>query len=395
MAYLAQDDKQNQDQNQQDQGSAGSSGAPVVGNSAGAGSVSTAGMSAGGGGAWTNIQSYLNANKGNTGSANLLNQQVGNTFNQESQNEKSQAQDAKNQSDQVVSQNKLGQDQASKMVEQLGGMYQNNKPQSADYTNQINQLHSQLYGNYSGPSQFNYALGGQAQQYGTNLGNDQGFTSVMNDLYQKNAPGMGSGGLALQQQLDTNNDAVQNARQNLLAQYSGLQSNIKSDIDSTNQALQANAKQYGENQASDRDYFQNNLAKQYRDKIDEAVGHENRIEDTIASGHDMRLTDNPGMKHHVQLSKWLGGPSAYSTVDIDPNEFLSYHGSRATENNLASVDPERNRFNTIADILGNSGSKIQRDAEDYKHGGYAFDEDKARKWYNQNISDWDFGGAVD
>jgi hypothetical protein len=195
------------------------------------GGVSTAGVGAGGQGGWTNIQAYLNANQGNNTTSNALNNMVGGAFNQEQQNIDKSSQDAKSAADKATA-GQMSQDDIMKGVE--GG-------QNQDFTNIRNYLNNP----YSNPQQYSYGMGGQAQAYGQGLATDQGFEGLRNNLYQQAAgQPLSSGQMALQNQLDVNDPNVAASRQNLLAQYGGLQNNANDATAGTNAYVQNKANDY-------------------------------------------------------------------------------------------------------------------------------------------------------
>ena len=173
----------------------GSSGGALAGSGSSqpgsGGNVSTAGTNAGGGG-WTNIQSYLKANEGNTGTAKALESQVGGTFDQESQNFQNQSQETKQKAQKQVEENKVGQDQASQMIQQASQGYNYGGPQAQNYNQNVSRLKGALSAQYQGPRDFAYGMGGETQQYGSGL--KENFGGLMEGVYNKAAGGaMGSG----------------------------------------------------------------------------------------------------------------------------------------------------------------------------------------------------------
>jgi hypothetical protein len=226
MAILPQDDKQlqqgQQNQNQPVDSTGGSAGGSV-GGSMGAPGGTPATFGAGGSNAWTNIQSYLNANQGNTGSAQALSNKAGSSFDQEQNNLSSQSSQAKQQAQAQVDQNNLGQDKASQLVQDAASKYNYNNPQNDQYNQDVSQISGALNAKYTAPTSFNYALGADAQNYGQGMQNDQGFQGVMQNVYNQAGAGpMGSGSLALQNQLDTNNQPLNDARTALMGKYAGF-----------------------------------------------------------------------------------------------------------------------------------------------------------------------------
>lgn len=264
MAYISDQDQQKQ----QTQGGGNSiqpiqdgttplvnSGGGIAGSGGGTGGQ---GASASGP-AWTNIQAYMNANQGSTSSADMLNKQVGGGFDQEKANFDSQSQNAKQTGQKQADQSKIGQDQASQLISQMSQA----DPKSDQFQNYAKQFQG-AFQQYQ-PGQFAYGMGADAQNYGTGLQND--FSGLMNGLYQKTGGGsLTPGALALQQQLDTNNPALNQARTDLLARYSGLQDAETKGTKETNDALGASgdyANQMKANQDSLKQYLGDQKGQSY------------------------------------------------------------------------------------------------------------------------------------
>lgn len=255
MAFL--DDQNQLQQTQGSQGAQVNAPAPAPQTVSGSGSgdvgsgVSTAGVGAGGTGGWTNIQAYINANKDSNSGANALNNTVGKQFDQEQNNMQGSASNAKNQADSQVSGNKIGQDQASQII---GGY-----DPSADNTAVKGQFNNALHGQYSGPTNWTYSQSAPTTNYGQALSNDQGFQGLMGQLYNNAAGGqINAGELALQQQLDVNNPQMSQSRNDLNAKYKALQDMGGQTMNDTNQAIQNDMTQYGQNESD----LQNNLTSQ-------------------------------------------------------------------------------------------------------------------------------------
>lgn len=365
MAFLGQDDKQLQDQAQQaSQGAGGSSSATpltggtqsAIGGGSGAGSsasstlpASQSASASGGGDGWTNIQNYLTANQGQTGSANALSQAAGGafdrekgSFDQDSGNAKSQAQA------QVAGQ--MGQDQASQLLQDATNTYSYGAP-NATYQSDISQLQGALGASYQGPKDFSRGMGAEAQNYGSNLGSDQGFNAIMNALYNQSSGGqMSSGSKALQQQLDNNNDALKSTRGSLTSQYSGLQNYEQQGAKDTNSAIQSAQTQFGQNVSGLRGSLTSSAAKDQA-AINQRVSDANAFLTRTAPFADHGVTDqDPGN------STWWG-------YTYDPS-------SGPTASNVGGVTDQRNGYNAIQDALGLQGAKINQDA--------AYDPNSAR-----------------
>lgn len=203
MAYL--ENNLEEDDQLGQQGVQGQSQAPLVGSgTSNVGGVSQAGVGSGGTGGWTNIQAYLSANPSSPGSANAVREKIGGAFDQEQSKLSTEAQSAKSQAD-AQTQTKPDLDQAIS-----GG-------------SAAEQMKAFLNSQYSGPTQFNYALGGDTQNYGESLGSREGWQGLLNNVYDKTAGGkMTSGQRSLQQQLDVNNPYLASAQTDLSGKYGQL-----------------------------------------------------------------------------------------------------------------------------------------------------------------------------
>jgi hypothetical protein len=344
MAILPQDDKQlqqgQQNQNQPVDSTGGSAGGSV-GGSMGAPGGTPATFGAGGSNAWTNIQSYLNANQGNTGSAQALSNKAGSSFDQEQNNLSSQSSQAKQQAQAQVDQNNLGQDKASQLVQDAASKYNYNNPQNDQYNQDVSQISGALNAKYTAPTSFNYALGADAQNYGQGMQNDQGFQGVMQNVYNQAGAGpMGSGSLALQNQLDTNNQPLNDARTALMGKYAGLQQNVNQTNADTDAAVKAAQGQFGQNQQELKDYL-TGQAKTSQGDIDAAVSNFNSEQNAIINA----LKAGPG-----NTATWQ------ATTPL------------AKESNVTGFDNQRSQFNAIQDALGLGGNKIAQDNQAFQLG---------------------------
>lgn len=357
MAYTAQDDtlldpnKQNQ---QGQQGGQAGGATPNTGGSgqdpfAGSQGVSTAGVGSGGQGGWTNIQAYLNANQGNTGSQDALNKQVGGQFDQEQKSFDDSSSGAKQKAQSEMDRSNMGQDQASKLVGDASNLYSyGNQPQAAssgaDPYKAIMDQFGQARQAYQGPQSFTYAPDSYAktQNYGSNLGTDQGFNALMGGIYNQSAGGqMNSGQQALQTQLDTNNPGLQQARQNLMNRYSGLSSGIQQGTQDTDQFVKNAAGTVGTNQ-SNLDQYLGGLATTNRNQLDRRV-----------SGANSAMNDF-GRILHTNLERSVNAPDdGRSNVAVQVTPAML-----ADEKNIAGADQQRNSWNVIQDILNRQDQKI-------------------------------------
>lgn len=356
MAILAQDDKQNVNGQQDQSAQSGQSSGGGV-NFAGAGGgfstnpSNSAGVGSGGTQGWTNIQSYLTANKDNTGSQDSLKNTVGSEFDKEQKNLDDSSSKAKSDAQSEVDKYKIGQDQASQMITDMGSRYNYSGKQDDTYNGYQNQFQNSLNATYGGPQSYSYGMGQKAQDYGSSLGNDQGFDTMMSGIYNQAAGGaLNQGSLDLQHALDRNNQGLQNTRQNLLQQYAGLQGNVTNTVQNTDAAVKQAQRDFSGNQSALRSYLlgQRDTEKGLMDsELDRATRRKNQVLGMYQDGDVRQLVhDNVyGNLHHA----------------------YTYNGNNPTLENLRAVDTDRGRYNAIADALM-QGGKIGYDANDYGPG---------------------------
>jgi len=261
----------------------------------------SAGQGAGAGNGWTNIQAYLNANKGDTGSAQALSNTVNSQFGQEREKMTGDANkfvsDAETQNKNSI----IGTSQADQYINQAGDLYRYDDKgttggkttfgpgESArekvtpgqeytpatydnglDYGGVVNKMKSFLGGSYAGPKEYNYGFDTKTQNYGNNLKDNGGFDSLMNSVYANAAQKpLTSGQFQLQKQFDVNNQALSDARQNLSSGYDQLVSDRDKTVSDTTAKLGGLEEQYRNAQTGLTDY----LGKQgnsYQAAIDRA-----------------------------------------------------------------------------------------------------------------------------
>lgn len=271
------------------------SGSSIVGGSPGAGGA--AGVGPGGTGGWTNIQAYLDANKGDTGSAQALSKTVGDQFGQERsafQGDSSKfLTDAQGQADA----NKITNDQATGYIDQASKAYQypgsdgkggfeyaapggsgqfggtsqqkatpkpNQQPlpsetdptQQADYSGIVSKFQKALNDPYSGAKEYNYGFGEKTQQYGNDLKNDPSFDSLMKNVYSNAAQNpLTSGQYQLQKQFDVNNKALGDTRNSLNDQYAQLTADRDKTVQDTTTGLGNIEQGYRDSQRDLKDYL--------------------------------------------------------------------------------------------------------------------------------------------
>lgn len=377
MAYLPEDDKLLKDQQALEGQQPGAGGNALVGGGGEMGATvqaGPAGSPAGAGaGGWTNIQAYLNANKGDTGSATKLQNETSSLFNQEQNKLQQESSQAKTQAKSVVDQS-IGKDQASKLVEQAQQNYSWDGNKTDPYNQSVNQLKGAYNAEYKAPTQFQYGLGDQTQRYGQGLGNDQAFKNIMKELYNKSAGGqMSQGQMALQEQLDVNNDALNQTRQNLLGQYSGLQNTYQDTVGSTQSELDNYYNQFNQNQQDVRAYLDSeaNTNRNVADKAieDARLGYETAWGgDQLGvqsrhwnMGDDVPWETNLTPKQAQAYVKYLTEGKGYDLNALGGTEGTEARAVKqalddwyaAQEGKYGDVaDPQKARWNSIAEILG-------------------------------------------
>lgn len=336
---------------------------------------------AGGAGGWTNIQSYLGANQGDTGSANYINKQVGDQFGKE------QTDLYKAGADTV----KQGMDQATHMKDEYSGVgkaldagtqaYSWDGNQSDPYSGVVNQYKTDLNTAYSGPSSFSYGISQPTQQYATNLGDDKSFGNMLNDSYSQRAgQPMNNGQLNLQRQLDTTNDPLQQTRQNLLGQYSGLKTKVDDAVTKNNTALNNAATDYRTDQGHLRDYL-SGAGSDLKTKISGDQGNKYQEYQNAAADEEKRRVD---MNRIENSERPLGPGQIIRTGGPAPDSAqmaaarAAYAAAGANTHNVLNSGtdmgaPDKARFNFINEILG-SGTPYKQHYNaatntDYADGG--------------------------
>lgn len=347
----------------------------------------------GGTGGWTNIQSYLSANKGGTGSEKLLNEKVGGVLGQEKSNLESTANEAKTQAQSQVQGVKDANQNSKKWISDSANAYSWDGAHGSAYNENTGKIKGALTGQYSGPTNYAYTYGDDATRYGSSLGNEQGFRGVMNDVYKDAAGGQISrGGLDLQQQLDVNNDALAQTRQNLLQQYADLGSQRDSLTTDVNAAIDSARTDYGKEQNALRDNLLNygneldtaraNAEKKAREDYGTTYSTRSTADELMPRVESQadewlsRMAGNRGLNTMEQLQNFFDSPMGQNMLRVaetDPNSYAAgeaqavlsvlpqidqfYSSQRDKYANTA--DLEKRQWNTIQDILG-TGNKAEK-----------------------------------
>lgn len=384
---------------------------------------------------WTNIQDYVSANQGSQGSSNLLKDKIGNQFEQSKQDLESKANEVRSKAEEASKKVVFNQDQASQAVKEAAKLYQyptqpaapnptgtvkkpadpsplitydipyedtiNQEPESEtnqptqSYDDIVNQFKSQLNAQYEGPSQFTYGFDAPTQEYGTNLGSQQGFQAILNSLYDDStgkSGAMGTGSKALQYQLDQDNPYVNNARQELSNQYQGLE-------DFRNQAIgeQDYYNEMQDNFRTSQDQLKTFLNTQQGDAktaLEQAVSDWNSTNESSKSQYIQELTNLVQKARDTGVyDLWDSDPGYWSAQQVNPirdreGNYVQQHrpeldlnsyllnGAGADLTNVPIEDDSRSLYNTISQILG-SGDLIGKSSEG--PSGYSADIQRLRE----------------
>lgn len=369
----------------------GSSGNIVSsGNAAGA---STAGVNAGGGG-WTNIQSYMDANKGTTGSADMLNERVGSQFETEKKNLTESAGRVKTEAEKAAAPLSEAQKNASNWVSEAGQGYDWGGSHNKAYTDNFQKLNDALHSEWKGPREFTYNLDNRTQTYGQNLKDPGAFNDFMGDMYSQRAGApITRGGRNLQTQLDVSNVALGDSRQRLLEQYSGLGSLRDQTVTDTTKAL-ANAEEgFRTNQNTLKDYLGNKantldttIAQQeadarnafQKDFTSGRSGRSSAAVDALGAGptdrrfgwqeKDAGVWGNDltfeGLQRHEDFYRprvnQLGGGWDYSAAADANRDVLNNFYSQQDAKFANTADAEERQWNMLQDLLKTGNQKKQQ-----------------------------------
>lgn len=369
--------------------------------SGGTGGVSTAGTGAGGQGSWTNIQSYLSANKGGTGSEKLVQDKIGTQFGSEKSAIEKSGTDTKTEADKAVGGIKDAAQNGRKWVDDAAKSYDWSGQGSAAYQNGTQKLRDAVGGQYSGPSSYNYQMGGDTTRYGEALGNDQGFSNVMGELYRDASGGQISrGGLDLQAQLDASNTELANTRNNLLSQYAGLSDlrnqtaekaqgyidSARTDYGKYQNQLKDSLATYANDRSTSIDRAEDAARRAYHDQTYGAGSlTDKQFTDSLGGGDFDYLRNNKDSRGIDSIGKlqdffdnaatW-GGDAAKNAIfdyadanvgNFDPSEGnlaritreMDEYYDRSRKQFAGTADAEKRQFNTIMDILGLAGRETQ------------------------------------
>lgn len=324
--------------------------------------------------AFTNIQAYLNANKGNTGSAGALTGQVNNDINSEQSKFNDQLQKDVTQSDAEKQKTNIGQDQASNLIQQATA----NGTGSQAYEDSRKALGSALNSQYGGPNSVGYNYGNDFNTYATGLGANatpEQRQAAMNNIYRMGSGGqIGAGALALQTQLDTDPQAqaaIESARQGALSNIANYQNQVGTKTTDANNQIAANKAAFGDNQNNLRSYLLGQ-GQGAESGLNSMVNQYNTEEDAIRnnpalSGRDTYLyEENP--------LNFPGTPNKYYEYLNHPDYYQYQNGNAANIGNVAGGHDIRNKYNFLANVLG--VNPIQEAQNESTHGTTNFDADR-------------------
>jgi hypothetical protein len=394
MAYIQPDDKlldQQNAQGAQTPGLVGDSAGQDVGNG-----VSTAGVGAGGMGNWTNIQAYLGANKGDTGSAQALDKTVNSQFDTEKKTMADQSQNFLSGAQKQVDDSKVSNEQADNLIKSAADSYSWQGEQPTAYKDSVGKVQGALNKEYSGPLSYDYGFTAPTQQYGQDLKDNGGFDNLMSSIYSKAAGSpLTSGQYALQKQLDVNNEGLSNTREKLLGQYAGLEGERDNTVQNTTKSLSGLAEQYRNNQSALRDYL-GRTQNDYDTKIAQAeadarAAYNNDYTQgksgmsSIGTGvfgdksADWRSSQNilgdnltwdqlqreynykdPGSgAYDSGMGLWVGGDPAGNGWEQRNGALNNFYTSE-DQKYANTGDQEERTYNAILDFLGQTGNKKQQ-----------------------------------
>ncbi|MBA3754994.1 MAG: hypothetical protein H0X02_01625, partial [Nitrosomonas sp.] len=181
---------------QQPQAGAPTQGGSNVVSGGGTSGANTSGVGAGGQGSWTNIQSYLNANKSDTGSANSLNQKVGGVLGQEKQKLDTQVNDTVNQANDVAKTYDTAKNDTKEWVNKAASAYSWGGQHGDDYRNTVNNVQGLMKKQYEGPKNFTYANSQDMSRADDALKDDNAFKGYLGDMYKERTGGVLNSGQA-------------------------------------------------------------------------------------------------------------------------------------------------------------------------------------------------------
>lgn len=360
----------------------------------------SSGQQAGTGGqgaGWTNIQAYMNANAGDTGEAQKLQGTIGSQFDSDKRAVTDQASSAKTAAQSQADKKGAAESNASDWVKSAGKAYDWSGNQTKDYSDVTENFRSALNAQYTAPTSYNFGLSDKSQQYGSTLGNDQAFNQFLGDQYQQQAGApLSTGGRNLQTQLDASNGALNDTRQNLLKQYSGLGQYRDSQVADANSAAQKAQQDFTNHQANLQNYLSgrssadlNDLANatsaaktNYNNEYNSGSGQASTLYDGLTdrynggnggidaavAGGEIRERRNAGIwgnnltYNQLQTEQYKQPVSRHNAVEYNSglaNNLAALNKFYDDEDQkyAATGDDSKREWNAIQDILGSTGAR--------------------------------------
>lgn len=368
---------------------------PLVGQGSaqvGPGTGAAAGGPAGAGGSgFTNIQNYLKANEGDTGSSQALNKTVGSQFDKEKDTYTGDSQAFLKGAYDQVDKSKISNDDAEGAIKTSGASYNWSGSQGDDYQNNVKKFQDALTGQYSGPKEYSYGFGADTQNYGSALKDNQGFDSLMNQVYSKSAARpLTSGQFELQKQFDTGNASLNDSRASLSGKYDEMSADRDNVVKNTTDALGGVEQQYRTNQNKLRDFL-GSKSNDYEQQIGQAeAAARAEYGNTFNTGKTGNATvgwdrinnvrgNNPSLGAHQAIDAWSPDLTWRQMQNENNNRMYNWSSGRAPLEFYQ--EPE---FDRRAGLLGNFyfGQNAQ----------YASTGDEQERWYN-TVQDFLNSGA--
>lgn len=435
MAYLNQDQVLGMLQGDQGGGEqAAPTGQPQGGGSSGGdgGFVSTSSSGAaqqgsGGQGNWTNIQNYLNANKGVDSSGVLKSQFTDKLGGEKSrlENEATTAKDtAAAERAKVVGTDKasqLIQDQNNYKVESTsnyndsydttpyttgttttgttglkssGGLAvggNTNKEWNVygkgdNYDSTVGTLRGSLDAKYEGPDSFNFEQDQGLLNRGELLGGGlDEYKKFLGDIYGDAAGrGLTQGQRALQSQLDMSSSNFGANRQNAQNALGDYKSAYDTLVPETQSAIENAMSGFATGQSDLRNYL-NSSQTDYMGEIDSAVM--NQLVQQKAR-KDMGVGER-GVEQLNYNTDLYGYTPAHHKVNFERKNFFDFTGGDVNAGNAVGVDNQRNYANLIESILGDESQagSIEQAQNARKLGSYEYSDDVFNQFTKKAAAD--------
>jgi hypothetical protein len=336
-----------------------------------------------GGGGWTNIQDYMNANAGQTGTANYLNTTLGGQLDTESKGFDDKASgyqaDIKKTTTDVLDKGKDFAGQATNLASGFGPGQagQNGNRDYSSAKDWISSMQAITGGGYKGPENVDFTMSGQTQDLVKSAKNSP--QAVLNKAYQ-NVGMSGPGQFALQTNLDTGNAATQEAIGGLKTKAGELEAKQTKIAADMNTAIAAAKQRWIDDPAKLKSEI-NKIRGAAKNSLMGAVSSQNdQINQYVLpsapkmSGTTM-VKETPGIPDpsgptagprgfgtYLNPDKTPGTTQEWQTVTLDPNKYYSKQGPILADlNNItaadASLDDPKDLYN-LANLIDPSGGDV-------------------------------------